>query len=143
MLYSHFIGRIGKDGAKVINGNNGQFLSMDVATDLYVKGENKTLWVRVRSNKSNHVKLAEYLTRGRLILVEGSLQEPTLWRDKHDETHAQLSLTADVINFVNNGKKRDAISPADEREMLETKEGKPKEDAPIHAPEDEEKDVPF
>ena len=143
MMYAHFIGRIGRDGAKVINGNNGQFLSMDVATDIYARGENKTLWVRVRSNKPNHVKLAEYLTRGRMILVEGALQEPTLWKDKHDETHAQLSLTADSINFVNSGKKKDDIPPTDVKETLETKEGKPTEDAPFNAPEDEAKDLPF
>ena len=38
MMYIHFIGRIGKDGAKVINGSNGQFLSVDMATDIYTKG---------------------------------------------------------------------------------------------------------
>lgn len=42
MLYSHFVGRIGKDGAKVINGKWGDFMSMDVTTDFYSKGENKT-----------------------------------------------------------------------------------------------------
>lgn len=40
-MNSHFIGRIGKDGAKVIEGKNGKFLSMDVATDYYSRGKTK------------------------------------------------------------------------------------------------------
>ena len=37
MIYTHFIGRVGKD-AKIINGKNGDFLSMDVAVSDYFKG---------------------------------------------------------------------------------------------------------
>ncbi len=146
MMYTHFIGRIGRDGAKVVNGNKGQFLSMDVATDIFTKGENKTLWVRVRSNKEYHIGLAEYLTKGRLILVEGTLLEPSIWKDKNEEAHAQLSLTADSINFVNSGRRKESTDSIPENgfsSTTETKEGASESDVPFTAPEDEAKDLPF
>ena len=46
MLYTHTIGRIGKD-CKVITGVHGTFMAVDVAVDDYSKGQNITTWVRV------------------------------------------------------------------------------------------------
>ena len=72
MLHVHTIGRIGKD-CQVISGAHGSFMAMDIAVDDYSKGQNITTWIRVRSNKDNHIRLSEYLTKGRLILVDGTL----------------------------------------------------------------------
>lgn len=105
MIYNHFIGRVGAKGAQVINGSKGEFLSMDVATDIYSKGQQVTMWVRVRSNRDNHLKLAKWLTKGRLVLVEGALQEPSIWIDKNGVSHVQLSMSADNVEFVNSGSK--------------------------------------
>lgn len=145
MMYIHFIGRIGKDGAKVINGSNGQFLSVDMATDIYTKGENKTLWIRVRSNRENHIKLAEYLTKGRLILVEGSLLEPSIWNDKGGVAHAQLSMIADSINFVSAGQKKNEDSVDKKRKTGNVKLEAPSkvDENPFETPADEPKDAPF
>ena len=70
MIYTHTIGRIGKD-CQTITGAHGTFIAVDMAVDDYSKGQNITTWVRVRSSRENHIRLAEYLTKGRLILVEG------------------------------------------------------------------------
>ena len=67
MIYTHTIGRIGKD-CKTITGAHGTFIVVDMAVDDYSKGQNITTWVRVRSSRENHIRLAEYLTKGRLIL---------------------------------------------------------------------------
>lgn len=56
-------------------------MAMNIAVDDYAKGQNVTTWVKVRSNKENHIRLAEYLTKGRLVLVEGTLSS-SLWTDK-------------------------------------------------------------
>lgn len=80
MLYTHTIGRIGKD-CQVITGTHGTFMAVDIAVDDYSKGQNITTWVRVRSSRENHVRLAEYLTKGRLILVEGTIST-SLWTDR-------------------------------------------------------------
>ena len=83
MLYVHTIGRIGKD-CQVITGAHGSFIAFDIAVDDYSHGNSITTWVRVRSKKENHIRLSEYLTKGRLLLIEGTLSA-SLWKDK-DET---------------------------------------------------------
>ena len=131
-MYIHTIGRIGKD-AQVIEGKNGKFLSMDIAVDDFNKGENITTWVRIRSSKNNHIKLAKYLTKGRIILVEGTLAQPQIWTDKSNVQRVQLSITADSVQFVNTGKKRDG-------ETVKA-ESMPEQTSP--APADKEDDLPF
>lgn len=141
MLYTHFIGRIGKD-AKVINGSKGDFLSMDVAVSDFFKGQETTTWVRVRSNR--HVNLQKWLTKGKLILVEGVLSKPSIWTDNQGTEHVQISVTADNIHFVSNGKKKDG-TPTDKAETPTetTKAGEPKDDDPLGAPTDNEDSAPF
>ena len=111
MLHVHTIGRIGKD-CQVIAGAHGSFMAMNIAVDDYSKGQNVTTWVKVRSNKENHIRLAEYLTKGRLVLVEGTLSS-SLWTDKNGESQIQLSITAENIAFINTGKKDNSAGSPD------------------------------
>ena len=111
MLHVHTIGRIGKD-CQVISGVHGSFMAMDIAVDDYSRGQNTTTWIRVRSNKDNHIHLSEYLTKGRLILVDGTLSS-SLWKDKNGESQIQLSITAESIAFINTGKREGAAAGAD------------------------------
>ncbi len=83
MLYVHTIGRIGKD-CQVITGAHGSFIAFDIAVDDYSHGNSITTWVRVRSKKENHIRLSEYLTKGRLLLIEGTLSA-SLWKDKDEK----------------------------------------------------------
>ena len=71
MIYSNFTGRVAKK-AKLIDGVNGQFLSMDLAVNNYSKGEEVTQWVRVQSSDPAHLKLAEYFTKGRILTIQGN-----------------------------------------------------------------------
>ena len=63
MIYTHTIGRIGKD-CQVITGTHGTFMAVDIAVDDYSKGQNITTWVRVRSSRENHIRLAEIPHQG-------------------------------------------------------------------------------
>ena len=130
MIHTHVIGRVGKD-AEVKNGKKGDFMSMDIAVDNFVKGEQTTTWVRVRSNRANHINLAQYLKKGKLLLVEGVLGEPEIWEDKQHVQHVQLSIVADSITFISTGKKKEDVQSEDT--------STPPADAP--APSDE--DLPF
>lgn len=56
MIYTHTIGRIGKD-CQVITGTHGTFMAVDIAVDDYSRGQNITTWVRVRSSRENHVHI--------------------------------------------------------------------------------------
>lgn len=111
MLYVHTIGRIGKD-CQVIAGTHGSFIAFDIAVDDYSHGNSVTTWVRVRSKKEKHIRLSEYLTKGRLLLIEGTLSA-SLWKDKNEDYQVQLSITADTLEFVNTGKRENAASETD------------------------------
>ena len=89
MLYVHTIGRIGKD-CQVITGAHGSFIAFDIAVDDYSHGNSITTWVRVRSKKENHIRLSEYLTKGRLLLIEGTLSA-SLWKDKDENFRSRES----------------------------------------------------
>lgn len=144
-MNSHFIGRIGKDGAKVIEGKNGKFLSMDVATDYYSRGENRTLWIRVRSNIEKHINLAQYLTKGKMITVEGQQLEPSCWIGKDGEAHAQIVIVANFIDFVKIGgkKKEDAGTDQQTAAVQQPVTVDAAQNEPFPAPEDKTDDLPF
>lgn len=99
MIYTHTIGRIGAKDCRVITGTHGTFMAVDIAVDDYSKGKQITTWVRVKSSKENHIRLAEYLTKGRMVLVEGTLTS-SIWTDRNGENHIQHSIIADSIAFV-------------------------------------------
>lgn len=145
MIYTHFVGRIGSD-AKTLTGNNGMYISMDVAVDNFIKGEKVTTWIRVRSDRSNHINLAKYLTKGRLILCQGTLNDPTIYTSKKDgQEHVQLGLRADSIDFVSIGKKKDGEAPVVQAQPVtpEPTENKSTTDDPLGAPADTTDDLPF
>lgn len=137
MLYVHTIGRIGKD-CQVITGAHGSFIAFDIAVDDYSHGNSVTTWVRVRSKKENHIRLSEYLTKGRLLLIEGTLSA-SLWKDKNEDYQVQLSITADALQFINTGKREGAASeagnPADATDDVPV--------PPVDAPQNDKDDLPF
>lgn len=51
-------------------------MAMDIAVDDYSKGQNITTWIRVRSNKDNHIRLSEYLTKGDSYLLTARCHLP-------------------------------------------------------------------
>lgn len=140
MIYIHTIGRIGKD-SRVIAGTHGTFMAVDIAVDDYSKGKNITTWVRVKSSKENHIRLAEYLTKGRMVLVEGTLTS-SIWTDRNSESHIQHSIIADSIAFVNVGKKEATDSTAAQARKAVNAEGSTPE-PPADAPQDKGEDLPF
>ena len=113
-------------------------MAMDIAVDDYSRGQNTTTWIRVRSNKDNHIHLSEYLTKGRLILVDGTLSS-SLWKDKNGESQIQLSITAESIAFINTGKREDAAAGADNDVNGADSAPVP----PADFPQDEKEDLPF
>lgn len=137
MLYIHTIGRIGKD-CQVIEGTHGSFIAFDMAVDDFSHGNAVTTWVRVRSNKENHIRLSEYLTKGRMVLVGGTLST-SLWKDKNGDSQIQLSITAESIAFINTGKREDAAAGADNDVNGADSVPVP----PADFPQDEKEDLPF
>lgn len=104
MISVHFIGRVGKD-AQVISGQHGEFLTMDVAEELYTRGENKTRWTRIRTSDASIIKKAKYFTKGKPLEIRGELMEDNVW-ESNGEKHWQHTVKATSIDFVPGGKKR-------------------------------------
>lgn len=120
-------------------------MSMDVATGFYSKGENKTQWIRVRSKRANHIKLAQYLTQGRMILVQGTQLEDSSWTGKDNQPHSQHVIIADSIDFVRTGKKREDDNTQENVPQAETMVTAvtPVPEQPFPAPADKSDDLPF
>ena len=116
-------------------------MAVDIAVDDYSKGKNITTWVRVKSSKENHVRLAEHLMKGRMVLVEGMLTS-SIWTDRNGENHIQHSIIADSIAFVNTGKKDAADNAATQARKAVKAEGDTPE-PPTDAPQDKGEDLPF
>lgn len=137
MIHVHTIGRIGKD-CHVISGTHGTFMAMNIAVDDYAKGQNVTTWVKVRSSKDNHIRLAEYLTKGRLVLVEGTLSS-SLWTDRNGENQIQLSIAAETIGFINIGKRDGSTDNTDNTPTTADNTPTP----PVDFPQNDKEDLPF
>ena len=123
MITTIFIARIGKD-AQVINGKNGTFMSMDVVVNDRVNGEEKSTWVRVTSSKSNHVNLAKFLTKGKVITITGNASTRA-WKDKEDNAQSQFKINASTIDFLNFGKRKVESQQPSGDVAVETKEVAP------------------
>ena len=78
------------------------------------------------------------LTKGRLILVDGTLSS-SLWKDKNGESQIQLSITAESLAFINTGRREGAA--AGEDNAVSGADGAPV--PPADFPQDEKEDLPF
>ena len=136
MIYSDFTGRVAKK-AKLIDGVNGQFLSMDMAVNDFSKGEEVTQWVRVQTSDPAHLKLAEYFTKGRILTIHG-ITKIDQWEGKDGNSHAQLRVHAKTIDFLNIGKKQQGDNIA---ANAATDSNVP--DAPTDTPKEKQDDLPF
>lgn len=136
MITTIFTARIGKD-AQVINGKNGSFMSMEVVVNERVNGQEKATWVRVTSSKSNHVNLAQYLTKGKVITITGNASTRA-WIDKEGKAQSQLRISASNIDFLNFGKRKVESQQPSGDVAVETKEKAPETPA-----QTDEEDLPF
>jgi single-strand DNA-binding protein len=63
--------------------------------------QERTTWFRVTAWRRLAETCAEYLSKGRQVLVVGELQEPTPWQGKKSgEWRASLELVADTVKFL-------------------------------------------
>lgn len=100
MLKGQIIGNLGRD-AELKSGAKGQFLTFSVGVKVY--GQEESTWVNVVSSQIN---LAQYLTKGTKVYVDGSLSVKT-YTNKNGETVAQVNLSASTIQLL--GSKNDSL----------------------------------
>ena len=84
--------------------------------------------------------MAEYLTKGRMVLVEGTLTS-SIWTDRNGENHIQHSIIADSIAFCQcreEGCNRHTCNKARKAAKAEGEAPVP----PADAPQDKSEDLP-
>lgn len=144
MIRATMIGRVGKD-AEVKDGSKGKYVTLDVATDIFHQGENKTDWVRVYCNNPKTIRLVEekgLFKKGSRIEVQGSMTFPSAWISKTDGTpKAQSVLLAEWIQYDRGGKKKEE-KPAD-NVTAEKPADTTTKTMPFEAPNQKDEDLPF
>lgn len=102
MFKAQILGRLGRN-ATICETNKGtQFLTLTLAVNTKFKNEDKTFWVDVCSFNPNHLRLAKYLTKGKVVHVGGDFNSGTI-TDKMGVVRLTHSIIADYINFINVG----------------------------------------
>ena len=98
------IGHLGKDPEMRYTPSGVPVTSFNVATtrkwsDANGNPQEKTTWFRVTCWRKLAEQAAQYLTKGRLVLVEGDV-EASAWTDKEGNPRASLELTATTVRFL-------------------------------------------
>ena len=131
------IGRLGRDPEMRYTPEGTPVTSFSVATDRRwtdASGEQqqRTVWFRVSAWRRLAETCNQYLSKGRLVMVEGEIQEPKAYQSRDGEWRASLNVTARAVKFLG-GRADTAPAPADQ-----AGEGAPAEPGPV-----EEEDIPF
>jgi len=98
------IGHLGKDPEMRYTPSGVPVTSFNIATTrkwTNANGEQqeKTTWFRVTCWRKTAEIAAQYLQKGRLVLVEGDI-EASAWTDKEGNPRANLELTATAVKFI-------------------------------------------
>ena len=127
------IGNLGTDPEMRFTPSGTPVTSFSVATNrVYTTsdGERKqeTEWFRVTAWRKQAESCNQFLTKGKLVYVEGSLRTRT-WEDRDGQRRTTLEVNADRVLFLD----RQAVAPL------------PGEEAPVEAGEEEVEpaDLPF
>ena len=96
------LGRLGRDAQIYEAANGTQFIAFTIAVNTRNQGNETTYWLDVRSFNKNHLKLAQYLKKGKIVHVGGNFNCGTA-TDKLGIVRVNYSIVADYIEFVNLG----------------------------------------
>ena len=102
MIYSDITGRLGADSEIKTSNKGNQFVTMRIASNDFVNGENVTTWVRVLWSGERAVKMQEHMKKGSLVSVRGTLRA-SLYDTKSGEKAISYDLFADRVDFVSSG----------------------------------------
>lgn len=102
MIYSHIEGRLGADSELKTSKNGNKFVTMRIASNDYVNGENVTTWVRVMWSGDRALKMQEHMKKGSFVSVWGTLRT-SLYDTKNGEKAISTDLFADRVDFIGGG----------------------------------------
>lgn len=102
MFYTDFTGRLGVDSELRTSKSGKQYVSMRVASNDYVNGENVTNWVNVTWPGERAIKMQEHMKKGSFIHIHGTLKA-SLYDNKNGEKAISFDVLADRVDFVSSG----------------------------------------
>jgi len=102
------VGRLGGKPILRYTENGTAVTDFSVATDQRWTDSNgqqqeRTVWFRVTAWRRMAEVCAEYLDKGRQVLIEGMLQEPEPYKGRDGEWRASLDVTAREVKFLGGG----------------------------------------
>jgi single-strand DNA-binding protein len=129
------VGNLGRDAELRFTGGGTPVAKFSVATTETFKGRDgerkeETEWHRINLWGKSAETLAQYLTKGKQVYIEGRLRTQK-WKDKDGNDRTSVEVTADRVTLLSGGPRRDAAERPDT----------PSEGAPAAMPGDDE--VPF
>jgi single-strand DNA-binding protein len=77
-------------------------VAFTVAVNTKNLGKDVTYWIDIRSFNQNHIRLASYLTKGKLLYIGGDYNA-VITTDKTGVARISHNVNADFINFANLG----------------------------------------
>ena len=125
------IGRLGRDPFVHTTKNGNTFTTFPIAAD---GPGDKTTWFKVVTWGKLAEVCGQYLRKGRLVYVEGSVGVE-MWTDKEGKARADLVLNARTVKFLDgNGHKAEAAEDGGDEDEAAANESAP-EPEPEPAPE--------
>jgi single-strand DNA-binding protein len=102
------VGHLGKDPEMRYTPSGVPVTSFNVAssrrwTNANGEQQEKTTWFRVTCWRKLAETAAQYLQKGRLVLVEGDI-DASAWTDREGNARASLELTATTVKFLGGGR---------------------------------------
>ena len=123
------IGRLGRDPEQHWTANGAQVVTMRIATtETYTdrSGESveRTEWHRVVTFQKTAEMCVRYLTKGRLVYVEGKVQSRK-WQDQQGQEREVTEVRAETVRFLDSpgDRKRSARQAGDSSDTLLPGEG--------------------
>lgn len=99
MQYLQVIGRLGADSELKTSKNGNKFLSMRVASNDFIGGENITTWINILWTGERAVKMAEHMKKGSQVIIHGTPKYST-YPKNNGEVGIDVSVFADRVDFV-------------------------------------------
>lgn len=132
------IGNCTRDPESKILDNSTKITTLNIASNIYKKGENIVMYYRISIFGNQYDKFLEYVKKGSALVVTGQLQEVKTYQAKDGEWKASLDIVANSINFNPSSSKREDSEPTNSY-STEIDEGSYKSKASIPS----ESDLPF
>ena len=109
------IGRLGSDPETRWTANGAQVVTMRIATtesctDRTGNKVEQTEWHRVAAFQKTAEQCARYLTKGRLVYVEGKVQTRQ-WQDQQGQERTTNEIRAEVVRFLDSAGGRRNLAP--------------------------------